>query len=137
MLRDNDWHDRGALRALDAQVTAGLETLAELRQRAKPPADPGGATGAHGAGTGSNVAAVTELLATLRRATPIDTAGEALGRVAITLAARLDNGAGMDTAAVSRELRSTIAQLTKDGDGDDDDDWTSALPAAVWDAKEP
>lgn len=44
----------------------------------------------------------------------------ALAAVALTLAATLDAGAGLSTAAVARELRATIAALApKEADGDD------------------
>jgi len=67
--------------------------------------------------------------------------GEALSELAFTLARTLDEGAGMATAAVSRELRAALADLTlMIPDGDDDLDAqlsTPSLPATVWDQEEP
>ena len=47
--------------------------------------------------------------------------GEALAELAYTLARALDEGAGMATAAVSRELRAALADLTSMAVSDDDD----------------
>ena len=45
---------------------------------------------------------------------------DALGRLAVTLAKALDADAGMATAAISRELRATLAELEgRNGDTDD------------------
>lgn len=85
----------------------------------------------------TNETRVLALLDSLRQASPVDTRDEALGQLALTLAKTLDEGAGMATAAVARELRATLADLARDRDDGDDDDWTSGLPAPVWDAKEP
>jgi hypothetical protein len=60
----------------------------------------------------SNATAVSGLLTSLRREGALSTHDEALGRVALTLARALDDGAGMATAAVSKELRATLAALT-------------------------
>lgn len=60
------------------------------------------------------------MLASLRRAGPVSAHDEALGRVALTLADTLDNGAGVATAAVARELRIALANLTEGLGGDDD-----------------
>ncbi len=80
----------------------------------------------------TNVVRIDQLLESLRRDGAFDTRDEALGQLALTLAAQLDDGAGMATAAVARELRATLADLTKDRSGDDDDDdWSAQLPAAV------
>jgi hypothetical protein len=46
---------------------------------------------------------------------------DARGRLAITLAKALDNDAGMATAAVSRELRATLAELEGRDDGNNDE----------------
>lgn len=55
--------------------------------------------------------------------------GEALAEVAFTLARTLDDGAGLATAAVSRELRATLVELAKMGvDGDDDLDQQLSTP---------
>jgi hypothetical protein len=85
----------------------------------------------------TNEARVLALIESLRQASPVDTRDEAIGQLALTLAKALDEGAGMATAAVARELRATLADLARDRDDGDDDDWTSGLPAPVWDAKEP
>lgn len=63
-------------------------------------------------------AAVRESLAGIPEVAP---AHAALVATALTLARKLDEGAGLATAAVSRELRSTLDVLTKQ-EGDDDDD---------------
>lgn len=84
-----------------------------------------------------NVASVLGLLESLRREQPLDARDEALGQLALTLAGSLDSGAGMATAAVSKELRATLADLLKDRhDGDDDSDWTAGLSAPVRHPKE-
>jgi hypothetical protein len=49
-----------------------------------------------------------------------------LAEVAKTLARSLDDGAGLATAAVARELRATMLALTKT-DGGGDDGWDSLL----------
>lgn len=85
----------------------------------------------------TNVSRVTDLMGSLRTATALDTRDEALGQLALTLARQLDEGAGMATAAVARELRATLAELTRDRDDGDDDDWTAGLPPAVWDSPQP
>lgn len=59
-------------------------------------------------------------------------------RVALarTLAALLDAGAGLSTAAVSREYRAVIAELERDDDVDDDDpadEWLRSLSAEMGD----
>ena len=46
----------------------------------------------------------------------------ALSATAYALARCLDEGAGMSTAAVARELRATLAELVKGAARDDDDD---------------
>lgn len=47
--------------------------------------------------------------------------GEALAEMAFTLARTLDNGAGLATAAVNRELRANLVELARMGVPDDDD----------------
>ena len=81
----------------------------------------------------SNHAAVDALIVSLRREKALDTHDEALGRLALTLADALDEGAGMATAAVSKELRATLAALTrKEVDPDADDPiFGTDLPATV------
>ena len=63
---------------------------------------------------------------------------QALGQLALTLAETLDNGAGMATAAVSRELRATLATLTAmTPKGDEDDDiFGNDVPATIRDTEE-
>ncbi len=82
----------------------------------------------------SNRDAVESLLGALRRAGPVSAHDEALGRVALTLADTLDRGAGVATAAVARELRIALANLTEHLGGDDDKGqhiFGSDLPAAT------
>jgi hypothetical protein len=65
--------------------------------------------------------------ADLARLTPrLDKPDAALMALARTLAQTLDDGAGMATAAVSKELRATLAALTPE-DGKDDDGGFAAL----------
>ena len=45
---------------------------------------------------------------------------EGLAEAALTLARSLDDGAGLATAAVARELRATLVELVKGCDRDDD-----------------
>lgn len=47
--------------------------------------------------------------------------GEALAEMAFALARALDEGAGMATAAVNRELRNNLIELASQGVHDDDD----------------
>ena len=60
-------------------------------------------------GTGMNTAAVA---ATLAQLPTDDPRWSALSALAMTLAAQLDAGAGMATAAVSKELRAVLDELT-------------------------
>lgn len=66
-----------------------------------------------------------------------DPARVALAR---TLAMTLDAGAGLSTAAISREYRAVLAEL-KDaddlGDADPADDWLRSLSAPLGDSPEP
>lgn len=48
----------------------------------------------------------------------------ALAQLAKTLAGQLDDGVGMATAAVSKELRATLAELEGEDAGDDDDSFS-------------
>jgi len=48
--------------------------------------------------------------------------GDALAAVAITLARTLDDGAGMATAAVAKQLVATLVELARYEDGSTDDD---------------
>ena len=77
--------------------------------------------------------AVRESLADLPEVAP---AHVALVATALTLARKLDEGAGLATAAVARELRCVLDVLTKT-EGDDDDelsDFVSRLSAPVGNA---
>lgn len=47
--------------------------------------------------------------------------GEALSEMALCLARSLDEGAGMATAAVNRELRANLVELARMAVDDDDD----------------
>lgn len=85
----------------------------------------------------TNVKAVRAVLTSLRREGGVDTVDEALGQLALTLAKALDEGAGMATAAVSKELRATLAALTaKEVVSDDEVVFGADLPAAVRDTTE-
>lgn len=54
------------------------------------------------------------------KALEVDPVSDARGRLAIVLAVTLDGGAGMATAAVSRELRATLTELECRDGGDTD-----------------
>lgn len=69
--------------------------------------------------------------ATLRELEGLSEAHSALGRVALTLAATLDGGAGMATAAVAKELRATLKELTPRDGGDDFARLMASLSAPV------
>lgn len=56
---------------------------------------------------------------TLEDAAEISIAHRALVATALTLARKLDDGAGMATAAVAKELRATLAEILKGADEDD------------------
>ena len=60
-----------------------------------------------------------------------------LGKVALALAAALDEGAGMSTAAVANELRATLKELTPDDGGDDFTRLMASLSASVRDTPTP
>lgn len=74
------------------------------------------------AAQGPNEKAVRSTLKQLE----VDASIDALGRLAVTLAKALDADAGMATAAVSRELRATLAEL-EDRNGDSTDDISRLL----------
>lgn len=81
-----------------------------------------------------NLEALEVFLATLSEREP---AREALAR---TLAAALDAGAGLSTAAVSREYRAVLAELellNERDDVDPADDWLRSLSAPLGDTPEP
>lgn len=67
--------------------------------------------------------------------------GEALTEMSLNLARTLDEGAGLATAAVNRELRANLTELARLAvdDGDDLADELSApeLPSEVRDREEP
>lgn len=75
-------------------------------------------------------AAVRETVADLPEEAP---AHASLVALALTLARKLDEGAGLATAAVARELRSTLDVLTKtEGDGDDElSDFVASLSSPL------
>jgi hypothetical protein len=58
--------------------------------------------------------------ATLDEAPEISVAHRALAATALTLARKLDDGAGMATAAVAKELRATLDAILKEAGNDDD-----------------
>lgn len=100
------------------------------RRKPQPPAPPE-----------TTVASVKALLESLRRESALDAHDEALGQVALRIARTLDGESSSTlVVALSRELRSTMAELTKgrasDGSGDDDD-FAASLPPAVWDPPQP
>lgn len=57
--------------------------------------------------------------ATRARLQQLDELDSPLGQIAITLALSLDDGAGMAAAAISKELRATLKELTPHDSGDD------------------
>lgn len=61
-----------------------------------------------------------EVRATLDDAPEISVAHRALVATALTLARKLDDGAGMATAAVAKELRATLDAILKEAEQDDD-----------------
>jgi hypothetical protein len=61
--------------------------------------------------------------------------GEALAEMAITLARQLDDGAGLAIAAVNRELRANLMELSRLA-VDDTDDLADELSAPVRDTQE-
>ena len=71
----------------------------------------------------SMIRAVTETLKSLE----LNPASDARAQLALILAATLDDGAGMATAAVARELRATLTELESRHGGDDVDAFTALL----------
>lgn len=57
--------------------------------------------------------------ATRRRLEALGEAHSPLGQAALVLAAALDDGAGMAAAAISKELRATLKELTPHDAGDE------------------
>ena len=93
---------------------------APRKRAAKPPALP-------------NRAAVQATLAQLEA----DPATDARAQLALTLADALDAGAGMATAAISKELRATLRELEEGGGGPDDFDvFVAGLSSSLGDAKD-
>lgn len=81
----------------------------------------------------ANRRAVVATLARLEADPEVD----ARAQLALTLADQLDAGAGMATAAVSKELRAVLAELEEAGSGDDDfDQFIAGLSAQVVDGKD-
>jgi hypothetical protein len=62
--------------------------------------------------------------------------GESLAEMSLNLARTLDAGAGLATAAVNRELRANLLELSRLA-VDDADDFADDLSAPVRDAEEP
>ena len=62
--------------------------------------------------------------------------GEALAEMSLNLARTLDAGAGLAVAAVNRELRANLLELSKQAI-DDTDDFADDLSAPVRDETEP
>jgi DNA-binding GntR family transcriptional regulator len=82
--------------------------------------------------TPPNRSAVIATLAQLEA----DPATDARAQLALTLADALDAGAGMATAAISKELRATLREIEEGGAGDDDfDRFIAGLSSPVDDAK--
>jgi hypothetical protein len=72
--------------------------------------------------------------ATLRKLQSLNEQDSALGQVALTLAKTHDDGAGLSTAAIARELRATLKELTPNDGGDDFTRLMAALSAEVRDS---
>jgi hypothetical protein len=82
----------------------------------------------------SNLAAVTTHIEGLRAGGQLDTAGEALAAIALTLAAQLDVADPPTmTASWARELRTTLGELGKGHDDSDADSWLDGMSAEVRD----
>jgi DNA-binding GntR family transcriptional regulator len=65
-----------------------------------------------------------------------DPATDARAQLALTLADALDAGAGMATAAISKELRAVLGELERGRGGDDElDAFIAGLSTEVGDAK--
>ena len=71
--------------------------------------------------------------ATRARLEALGEAHSPLGTSALTLARTLDEGAGMAVAAVAKELRATLKELTPHDGGDDFTRLMAALSAEVRD----
>ena len=76
--------------------------------------------------------------ATYRELERLDETSSALGQIALTLARSLDEGAGMAAAAISKELRATLKELTPRDGGDPFAEFMASLSASpVRDAAAP
>lgn len=69
--------------------------------------------------------------ATERRLRELDELDSPLGQAALTLARALDDGAGMAAAAVSKELRATLKELTPRDGGDPFAEFMASLSTEV------
>jgi hypothetical protein len=79
--------------------------------------------------------AVRSVVATAERNSP---AHDALVAIAYALATKLDEGAGMATAAVAAELRATLSELlAKEGEDDEYAGFLAGLSSPVGDAAKP
>lgn len=64
---------------------------------------------------------------TLRGTDPVSPAHEGLAASALVLARTLDEGAGLATAAVARELRATLTALTAGGSDEGEGDFDAIV----------
>lgn len=69
--------------------------------------------------------------ATLRRLQELGEVDNPLGQAALTLAETLDSGAGMAAAAVAKELRATLKELTPRDGGDPFAEFMASLSSEV------
>lgn len=84
----------------------------------------------------------TCVVAAVRRVTDdapvVAAAHDALVAIALTLAWKLDDGAGMATAAVASELRATLDQIIPEVEADDElDGFLAGLRTPVGDQQKP
>ena len=86
--------------------------MAETQKKRPPAKKPAPATSVEGA--------VRANLLKLHQAGDLDDKKSALSEVAVVLARTLDDGAGLATAAVARELRATLEALIKETTTNDD-----------------
>ena len=75
--------------------------------------------------------------ATERRLQELDELDSPLGQTALTLARALDDGAGMAAAAISKELRATLKELTPRDGGDPFAEFMASLSSEVRDPAAP
>lgn len=84
------------------------------------------------------VSVVDAVSATVDAATEVHPAHGSLVAIALTLAQKLDEGAGMATAAVAAELRATLDDILREaGDDDELNGFLAGLSAPVEQRKEP